>query len=220
MRGLDIAPQVLPVPLLEAHVGGVCVHVPVLPGVVRVGEEPRAPRPQDAVNIGVCDLVARQGVGHEGRDVAVRGSLALAKAAAVTCAIIKPEFTPPFATKNGGSCDIWRSIIIEIRRSDKEPISAKAKAKLSAAIATVFNRASAVSSKKIPSPLTLKDFNPFKDDANKAPSGVVASGVVTSMLELFMVIDFELIPAKVVKLSEPPPSPIFKRKARPSCFAI
>ncbi|MCY1446164.1 hypothetical protein D9M71_627130 [compost metagenome] len=49
---------------------------------------------------------------------------------------MKPELTPPFATKNGGSCDMWRSIIIEIRRSESEPISAIANARLSAAIAT------------------------------------------------------------------------------------
>ena len=60
----------------------------------------------------------------------------LQSAAAVTCAIMKPEFTPPFFTKNGGNCDMCLSIIIEMRRSDMEPISAIAKAMLSAAIAT------------------------------------------------------------------------------------
>ena len=39
---------------------------------------------------------------------------------------MKPEFTPPFSTGNGGSCDMCLSIISEMRRSDSEPISANA----------------------------------------------------------------------------------------------
>ena len=60
----------------------------------------------------------------------------LARAAAVTWAIMKPELTPPLATRNGGSCDMCLSIISETRRSDSEPISAMARAILSAAMAT------------------------------------------------------------------------------------
>ncbi|MNL21466.1 hypothetical protein D3C87_1427580 [compost metagenome] len=60
----------------------------------------------------------------------------LASAAAVTWAIMKPEFTPPLATRNGGSCDMCLSIINEMRRSLREPISAMASAMLSAAMAT------------------------------------------------------------------------------------
>ncbi|KAG0755560.1 hypothetical protein G6F22_020575 [Rhizopus arrhizus] len=62
--------------------------------------------------------------------------LSLASAAAVTCAIMKPEFTPPLATRNGGSCDMCLSIISAMRRSDSAPISANASARLSATIAT------------------------------------------------------------------------------------
>ena len=39
---------------------------------------------------------------------------------------MKPEFTPPFFTKKGGSCDMCLSIIMEMRRSAIEPISANA----------------------------------------------------------------------------------------------
>ena len=60
----------------------------------------------------------------------------LAKAAAVTWAIMKPEFSPPFSTRNGGSFESVASINSAIRRSDKAPISASARARLSAAIAT------------------------------------------------------------------------------------
>jgi hypothetical protein len=60
----------------------------------------------------------------------------LASAAAVTWAIMKPEFTPPLATRNGGNCDMCLSIISEMRRSLSEPISAMASAMLSAAMAT------------------------------------------------------------------------------------
>ena len=59
----------------------------------------------------------------------------LARAAAVTWAIIKPKLTPPLATRNGGSCDMCLSIISEMRRSLREPISAMASAMLSAAMA-------------------------------------------------------------------------------------
>ena len=60
-----------------------------------------------------------------------------ASAAAVTCAIIKPELTPALSTKNGGRPpDKVASISKATRRSDIEPISAIAKAKISAAKAT------------------------------------------------------------------------------------
>lgn len=42
----------------------------------------------------------------------------------------------PLATKNGESYDIGRSIIMEIRRSDNESISAIANARLSSTMAT------------------------------------------------------------------------------------
>lgn len=60
----------------------------------------------------------------------------LASAAAVTWAIMNPEFTPPFSTRKCGSLDIVPSIISATRRSAMEPISAMASARLSAAIAT------------------------------------------------------------------------------------
>ena len=41
----------------------------------------------------------------------------LASAAAVTCAIMKPEFSPPFSTRNGGSFDKLESINSAMRRS-------------------------------------------------------------------------------------------------------
>ena len=59
----------------------------------------------------------------------------LANAAAVTCAIIKPELTPPLSTRNGGNLLKLLSINSAIRRSDKLPISAIASARLSLAIA-------------------------------------------------------------------------------------
>tara|TARA_B100000963_G_C22388235_1_gene563272 strand:+ start:474 stop:656 length:183 start_codon:yes stop_codon:yes gene_type:complete len=55
----------------------------------------------------------------------------------------------------------------------------------------------------MPSPETDTDFNPLRLSANKAPPGVVASGVVTSIALLLTVIDFELSPAIVIKASEP-----------------
>ena len=59
-----------------------------------------------------------------------------ASAAAVTCAIMKPEFSPPCSIKNAGNPDSTGSISIAVRRSDSAPISAIASARLSAANAT------------------------------------------------------------------------------------
>ncbi len=59
-----------------------------------------------------------------------------ASAAAVTCAIMKPELTPPSSTRNGGRPDRFESISSAMRRSDSAPISAIASARLSAANAT------------------------------------------------------------------------------------
>ncbi|MNV57894.1 hypothetical protein D3C71_1502460 [compost metagenome] len=59
-----------------------------------------------------------------------------ASAAEVTWAIMKPEFTPPLFTRKAGRPDIRESISSAMRRSDSEPISAMAKARLSAAKAT------------------------------------------------------------------------------------
>ena len=59
-----------------------------------------------------------------------------ASAAAVTCAIMKPEFTPPSRTRKGGRPESVASIRSAIRRSASAPISATASARLSAAKAT------------------------------------------------------------------------------------
>ena len=59
-----------------------------------------------------------------------------ASAAAVTCAIMKPEFTPPSSTRNGGRPDRFASIRSAMRRSASAPVSAMASARLSAANAT------------------------------------------------------------------------------------
>ncbi len=59
-----------------------------------------------------------------------------ASAAEVTWAIIKPEFTPPLLTRKGGRPDMRESMSRAMRRSDREPISAMASARLSAAKAT------------------------------------------------------------------------------------
>ncbi|MOA70115.1 hypothetical protein D3C78_1987560 [compost metagenome] len=59
-----------------------------------------------------------------------------ASAAEVTWAIMKPELTPPLLTKNAGRPDMRESISSAMRRSDSEPISAMASARLSAAKAT------------------------------------------------------------------------------------
>ncbi len=59
-----------------------------------------------------------------------------ASAAAVTCAIMKPEFSPGCSTRNGGRPDSVESISSAIRRSDSAPISAIASASMSAAKAT------------------------------------------------------------------------------------
>ena len=57
-------------------------------------------------------------------------------AAAVTCAIMKPELTPLLSTKNAGRPLILGSTNTAIRRSDRLPISAIASANVSAANAT------------------------------------------------------------------------------------
>ena len=57
-------------------------------------------------------------------------------AAAVTCAIMKPEFNPLFSTKNAGKPLIFGSTSTAVRRSDRLPISAIAMASVSAANAT------------------------------------------------------------------------------------
>ena len=79
-------------------------------------------------------------------------------------------------------------------------------------MATVFILASAVSSKNTPSPDTANDFSPFNDEANKAPAGDDASGVVTSIALLLIVIVLLLMPASVENTSDPPPSPILRRR--------
>jgi hypothetical protein len=52
-----------------------------------------------------------------------------ASAAAVTCAIMNPEFTPLAEVRNGGSPLMLASISKAMRRSDKAPISAMASAR-------------------------------------------------------------------------------------------
>ncbi len=59
-----------------------------------------------------------------------------ARAAAVTCAIMKPELSPGSRTRNGGRPDSVASISRAMRRSDSAPISAMATAMASAASAT------------------------------------------------------------------------------------
>ena len=76
-------------------------------------------------------------VGSESTDAGCASDLfSDASAAAVTCAIMKPEFTPPSSTRNGGRPDRLASISSAMRRSDSAPISAIASARLSAANAT------------------------------------------------------------------------------------
>ena len=76
-------------------------------------------------------------VGSESTDAGCASDLfSDASAAAVTCAIMKPELTPPSATRNGGRPDRFVSIRSAMRRSDSAPISAIASATLSAANAT------------------------------------------------------------------------------------
>jgi hypothetical protein len=60
----------------------------------------------------------------------------LASAAAVTWAIMKPEFSPGSATRNAGRPLIAGSVSRATRRSDRLPISARAMARTSAAMAT------------------------------------------------------------------------------------
>jgi predicted naringenin-chalcone synthase len=57
-------------------------------------------------------------------------------AAAVTCAIMKPEFTPLFSTRKAGRPLIFGSTSTAMRRSERLPISAIASASVSAAKAT------------------------------------------------------------------------------------
>ena len=59
----------------------------------------------------------------------------LASAAAVTCAIMKPELTPPCSTRNGGRPESVGSMRSAMRRSESAPISAIASASASAASA-------------------------------------------------------------------------------------
>ena len=57
-------------------------------------------------------------------------------AAAVTCAIMKPELSPGCGVRNAGSPDSAGSISMAMRRSASEPISQMAIASMSAANAT------------------------------------------------------------------------------------
>ena len=76
-------------------------------------------------------------VGSESTDAGCASDLfSDASAAAVTCAIMKPELTPPSFTRNGGSSDRFVSISNAMRRSDSAPVSASTSARLSAANAT------------------------------------------------------------------------------------
>ena len=59
-----------------------------------------------------------------------------ASAAAVTCATMNPEFTPPCSTRNGGRPESELSMSSAMRRSESAPISAIAIASASAASAT------------------------------------------------------------------------------------
>ena len=60
----------------------------------------------------------------------------LTSAAAVTCGIISPEFTPLSAVRNGGRPLIFGSISTAVRRSESDPTSHNAIAITSAAKAT------------------------------------------------------------------------------------
>ena len=60
----------------------------------------------------------------------------LTKAAAVTCGIISPEFTPLSGVRNAGNPLIFGSTRTLTRRSDIEPTSQRAKEIMSAAKAT------------------------------------------------------------------------------------
>ena len=57
-------------------------------------------------------------------------------AAAVTCAIMNPELSPLFCTRNAGRPLIFGSTSTAMRRSERLPISAMASASVSAAKAT------------------------------------------------------------------------------------
>jgi hypothetical protein len=59
-----------------------------------------------------------------------------ASAAAVTWAIMKPLFRPGLSTRKGGRPESVLSISKAMRRSDSAPISASARARVSAAKAT------------------------------------------------------------------------------------
>ena len=59
-----------------------------------------------------------------------------ARAAEVTWAIMKPELSPPSLTRNAGRPDSAGSTSWAMRRSDRAPISAMARASTSAAMAT------------------------------------------------------------------------------------
>src|SRR3954471_16123232 len=60
----------------------------------------------------------------------------LTKAAAATCGIMRPEFTPESSVRNGGKPLILGSIRTAVRRSEIEPTSHSAIAMVSAAKAT------------------------------------------------------------------------------------
>ena len=85
------------------------------------------------------DVVLLVGRGRHAVDAGRSGASDLfsdASAAAVTCAIMKPELTPARATRNGGRPLIFGSISSAMRRSAIAPISAMASASVSAAKAT------------------------------------------------------------------------------------
>src|SRR6056297_1974850 len=87
-------------------------------------------------------------------------------------------------------------------------------------MATVFIRASAALSSKKPSPDTETFFKPARVSVQSAPSGVVQSGVVTSIAELLIVSDLLFNPQRLLKTSDSSPSPILTSRARPSCLAM
>ena len=93
---------------------------------------PQAPR-GDGRHADVVFLVGRRRQRIDAAPGAPATCSRTASAAAVTCAIMKPELTPPSSTRNGGRPDRFASIISAMRRSDSAPISAIASARWSAA---------------------------------------------------------------------------------------
>ena len=59
--------------------------------------------------------------------VVARARFSATSAAAVTWAIMKPEFSPPSLTRKAGRPDMRESMSSAIRRSDSDPISAMAR---------------------------------------------------------------------------------------------